>query len=226
MYHISNVSCGHFLGTVMASAVASSSDTCPMEKHLTCSICMDTFKKPVTTDCGHSFCKKCLRLNFDYTDRVCPLCKKPQNKIPEVNIVLRDIVEQQKPKRSEEENDDLYTGKDGEVACDICTDQKLKAVKSCLVCLASYCSTHLQNHSSTKRLNGHKLVAPVKDLDERACLKHGRPLELYSRKRHRCICVLCMEEGSEEVVSTEDEWEKKKVNKHRQSEERGIFQCL
>uniref|UniRef100_A0A3B4UTG3 RING-type domain-containing protein n=1 Tax=Seriola dumerili TaxID=41447 RepID=A0A3B4UTG3_SERDU len=75
----------------MASAAASPSQTCPMEKHLTCSICMDTFQDPVTTDCGHSFCKKCLSLNFNYTDRVCPLCKKPQNRLPDVNIVLRDI---------------------------------------------------------------------------------------------------------------------------------------
>ncbi|XP_056224810.1 E3 ubiquitin-protein ligase TRIM11-like [Seriola aureovittata] len=195
----------------MASAAASPSQTCPMEKHLTCSICMDTFQDPVTTDCGHSFCKKCLSLNFNYTDRVCPLCKKPQNRLPDVNIVLRDIVHQENLKKTEEENDDIYTGKDGEVACDICTEQKLKAVKSCLVCLASYCSTHLENHSSTERLKGHKLVAPVKNLDDRACLKHGRPLELYSRTQHRCICVRCMEEGPEEVVSTEDEWEKKKV---------------
>ncbi|XP_071315164.1 E3 ubiquitin-protein ligase TRIM39-like [Trachinotus anak] len=195
----------------MASAAASSSESCSMEKHLTCSICMDTFNDPVTTDCGHSFCKNCLNLHFNYTDRVCPLCKKPQNRTPDVNIVLRDIIQQQKPKNTEEQNDDLYTGKDGEVACDICTEQKLKAKKSCLVCLASYCDTHLENHSSTERLKGHKLVAPVKNLDDRACLKHGRPLELYSRKQHRCICVRCMGEGPEEVVSTEDEWEKKKV---------------
>ncbi|GAA6222708.1 E3 ubiquitin-protein ligase TRIM39-like isoform X1 [Lates japonicus] len=190
----------------MASASASPSETCSLEKHLTCSICMETFEDPVTTACGHSFCKKCLNFNFRYNDRVCPLCKNPLSRVPDVNIILRDIVQQHK-----EKNNDLYTGKDGEVACDICTEQKLKAKKSCLVCLASYCETHLKNHSSTERLKGHKLVAPVKNLDDRACLKHGRPLELYSRKQQRCICARCLEEGLEEVVSTEDEWEKKKV---------------
>ncbi|XP_039997503.1 uncharacterized protein LOC120797724 [Xiphias gladius] len=194
----------------MVSVKASSSETCSLEKHLTCSICMDTFEDPVTTACGHSFCKKCLNFNFEYNDRVCPLCKKPQIRIPDVNIILRDIAQHQKVEKTPGENDDTYTGKDGEVACDICTEKKLKAKKSCLMCLASYCSTHLGNHSSTERLKGHKLVAPVKNLDDRACLKHGRPLELYSGKQQRCICVLCLEEGLEEVVSTEDEWEKKK----------------
>lgn len=98
------------------------------------------------------------------------------------------------------------------MACDLCTKRKLKAEKSCLVCLASYCSTHIQNHFSTARLKGHKLVPPVKDLDERACLQHGRPLELYSRKDARCICLHCMEEVGGGVVLIESEWNKKKAS--------------
>lgn len=180
-----------------------------LEKHLTCSICMDVYVDPVTTTCGHSFCKECLHDNFTLNDMQCPLCKQQQRETPEVNIVLRNIVEQMK--KTQEKDDDEYTGASGEVACDVCTERKLKAKKSCLVCLASYCPAHLQNHSSSKRLKGHKLVEPVENLDERACLKHGRPLELYSRKLERCICVLCMEECQEEVVSTEEEWNKKKA---------------
>ncbi|XP_062300815.1 E3 ubiquitin-protein ligase TRIM39-like [Scomber scombrus] len=181
----------------------------PIEKNLTCSICMDVFVDPVTTDCGHSFCNKCLNIHFSYNDKMCPLCKKYLNKAPGVNIVLRNIVQQFK--KTPEKNDDEFTGAPREVACDICTEPKLKAKKSCLVCLASYCSTHLKNHLSSERLKGHKLVEPVDDLDERACLTHGRPLELYSKRQQKCICVRCMKEGQEEVVSTEDEWDRKKT---------------
>lgn len=172
---------------------------------------MDAFKNPVTTDCGHTFCQKCLFCNFQYNDRMCPLCKQPQRKVASVNIVLKNIIQQtSKPiKRAENE----YRGEPGQVACDVCTERKLKADKSCLVCLASYCSTHIQNHLSNARLRGHKLVPPVKDLDQRACLQHGRPLELYSTKDARCICVHCMEEVEGGVVSTESEWNKKKASK-------------
>uniref|UniRef100_UPI0037E8F498 E3 ubiquitin-protein ligase TRIM39-like n=1 Tax=Semicossyphus pulcher TaxID=241346 RepID=UPI0037E8F498 len=194
----------------MASAQESPCETTSLEKHLICTICMDPFVDPVTTSCGHSFCKKCLCCNFRYNDMVCPLCKHHLNRTPDVNIVLRSIVEQMKKKAPEKE-DDEYTGAPGEVACDICTERTLKAKKSCLVCLASYCSNHLGKHSSTKRLKGHKLVQPVENLDERACLQHGRPLELYSRNKERCICVLCMKEDQEEVVPTEDEWNRKKA---------------
>lgn len=190
----------------MVSASAPPSELCSLQNHLRCSICMDEFTDPVTTFCGHSFCKRCLEQSCDYNDSTCPLCKKYIVRLPDVNIVLRDIVQQQK-----KTCEDIYTGAPGDVACDICTEKKLKAKKSCLVCLASYCSAHLDNHYSTKRLKGHKLVEPVENLDARACLKHGRPLELYSRKQQACICVRCIEEGQDEVVSTEDEWDKKKT---------------
>ncbi|TDG99577.1 hypothetical protein EPR50_G00195620 [Perca flavescens] len=152
------------LNTDMASARPSPSETVSMETHLKCSICMCLFVDPVTTACGHSFCKECLDRNCEYNDRLCPLCKQILRRTPEVNIVLRSIAEQ--VKKTQEE------------------DAKLK---------------------------GHKLVEPVENLDERACLKHGRPLELYSRKKERCICVLCLEEDQEEVVPIEDEWVKKKA---------------
>lgn len=193
----------------MASAQASPSETRPLEKHLTCSICMDVFVDPVTAACGHSFCKECLDRHCRCNDSICPLCKAHVSKTPQVNIILRSLVEEMT--KTPEEDADKYTGAPGEVACDICTEHKLKAKKSCLVCLASYCSTHLENHTSTERLKGHKLVEPVENLDERACLQHGRPLELYSRKTKRCICVRCTEEDQEEVVSTEEEWGKKKA---------------
>ncbi|XP_028260905.1 uncharacterized protein LOC114435432 [Parambassis ranga] len=194
--------------------MATPTEPCPLKKHLTCSICFDKFKDPVTTVCGHSFCRKCLDLTFQINDSMCPLCKTHLSKTPQVNIVLRDVVHelslQEDGDDGSHDNDDKYTGAPGEVACDICTEQKLKAKKSCLVCLASYCSTHLENHYSTERLKGHKLVEPVENLDERACLKHGRPLELYDRKQQVCVCVRCLEGGDVEVVSVEDEWGKKK----------------
>ncbi|XP_036001898.1 E3 ubiquitin-protein ligase TRIM39 [Fundulus heteroclitus] len=173
-----------------------------LEKNLTCSICLEIFKDPVTTPCGHSFCSRCLELSISpyRVNDMCPLCKKHLSRAPDVNIVLRDISQEMKNSIS-----NRSSGAAGEVVCDVCTEPKQKAKKSCLVCLSSYCSDHLENHSA-QRLKGHKLVEPVENLDARACLVHGRPLELYSKKQQMCICVRCIEGGQEEVVSTEQEW--------------------
>ncbi|XP_040190632.1 LON peptidase N-terminal domain and RING finger protein 1 isoform X2 [Rana temporaria] len=40
-----------------------------------CSLCMRLFYEPVTTPCGHSFCKNCLERCLDHTPQ-CPLCKQ------------------------------------------------------------------------------------------------------------------------------------------------------
>ncbi|CAH2300239.1 LON peptidase N-terminal domain and RING finger 1 [Pelobates cultripes] len=40
-----------------------------------CSLCMRLFYEPVTTPCGHTFCKKCLERCLDHTPH-CPLCKE------------------------------------------------------------------------------------------------------------------------------------------------------
>ncbi|KAM3864958.1 LON peptidase N-terminal domain and RING finger protein 1 [Diretmus argenteus] len=41
---------------------------------LECSLCMRLFYEPVTTPCGHTFCKSCLERCLDHTPQ-CPLCK-------------------------------------------------------------------------------------------------------------------------------------------------------
>ncbi|KAM4708219.1 LON peptidase N-terminal domain and RING finger protein 1 [Discoglossus pictus] len=40
-----------------------------------CSLCMRLLYEPVTTPCGHTFCKKCLERCLDHTPQ-CPLCKE------------------------------------------------------------------------------------------------------------------------------------------------------
>lgn len=64
-------------GTMATSAPLRS-----LEEEVTCSICLDYLRDPVTIDCGHVFCRSCT------TDvrpasggrPVCPLCKKPFKK--------------------------------------------------------------------------------------------------------------------------------------------------
>ncbi|XP_030635294.1 probable E3 ubiquitin-protein ligase TRIML1 [Chanos chanos] len=172
-----------------------------ISQHLKCSICQNLLKNPVTTTCGHTFCLTCLEPH----PLICPVCKEHlQMQIkPSVNVILKTLVQElckaNCPKPGE------FTGASGEVACDVCSgNRKLKAVKSCLVCLMSYCSWHVEQHRSTQRLRGHHLVAPVEDLDQRACLTHGRPLELYSCEEGKCICALCVQEGRQ-VVPVETE---------------------
>ncbi|XP_023837656.1 E3 ubiquitin-protein ligase TRIM39 [Salvelinus sp. IW2-2015] len=99
----------------------------------------------------------------------------------------------------------------GEVSCDVCMGDRMKAVKSCLVCLTSYCEEHMKNHNT--RFTKHKLIEPVANLEDRMCPKHERLLELFCKKDQMCVCVLCTETDhrAHYTVPVEREWSDKKA---------------
>uniref|UniRef100_A0A8C6T5H9 Uncharacterized protein n=1 Tax=Neogobius melanostomus TaxID=47308 RepID=A0A8C6T5H9_9GOBI len=96
----------------MASWTQSSS-----EEQFLCSICLEVFSEPVSTPCGHNFCKRCISLTWD-TNESCfyPLCKEVFSIRPQL-------------KKSSRSMDELINLK--EVQCDACCEPKLKAVKMC-----------------------------------------------------------------------------------------------
>lgn len=99
-----------------------------------------------------------------------------------------------------------------DVLCDVCLGEgRPKAVKSCLVCLTSYCEEHLKSH--TARFTKHKLMEPVANMEDRMCPKHERLLELFCKKDQTCVCVLCTETDhrAHYTVPVEREWTDKKA---------------
>ncbi|XP_062291565.1 E3 ubiquitin-protein ligase TRIM39-like [Scomber scombrus] len=89
----------------------------------------------------------------------------------------------------------------------------LKALKSCLVCLTSYCETHLEPHLTMSGLKRHQLIDPVENLEDRMCMKHDKPLELFCKTDQTCVCVLCsvLDHKSHDVVPLKEEYEGKKA---------------
>lgn len=95
----------------------------------------------------------------------------------------------------------------------LCKEIKLKALKSCLVCLTSYCEAHLEPHQRVPPLMRHRLFDPVENLEERICEKHERLLELFCRDEQVCICLLCSETDHKyhDLISVEQEGAQQRV---------------
>lgn len=170
-----------------------------------CSICLDVLKRPVTIPCGHSYCSDCIQNYWDQDDFfgvfVCPQCRQSFTPRPALarNTMLADVVEKFKATGLQAADEALsaaertpsLAGAD-DVGCDVCVGRKNKAVKSCLVCLASYCDVHVQPHYESAAFKKHGLVSANKRLQETICPRHDKLLEVYCLPDRCCICCLCL----------------------------------
>ncbi|XP_026132148.1 E3 ubiquitin/ISG15 ligase TRIM25-like, partial [Carassius auratus] len=163
------------------------------QKEFMCSVCLDVLKDPVTIPCGHSYCKSCITDCWDQEDQKrvysCPQCNQTFSPRPALatNTILAEVVDRLKKTKL---SADCYAGV-GDVQCDTCTGRKYRAVKSCLVCLKSYCQNHLEQHDSWFRGLRHSLIEATGRLQEMICQKHEKLLEVFCRTDQKCICLLC-----------------------------------
>ncbi|XP_078138000.1 E3 ubiquitin-protein ligase TRIM21-like [Centroberyx gerrardi] len=188
------------------------------EEQFLCSICLDVFTDPVAIPCGHNFCKNCITQHWDVNAPCqCPMCKEVFKRRPKlrVNTFISEMAAQFRKSAQMKASScpDQRCAKPGEVPCDVCTGTKLKALKSCLVCLASYCETHLEPHQRIKSLKKHKLIDPVENLEGRMCKEHDKPLELFCKTDQMCVCLLCtvLDHKSHDIVPLKEQYEGKKA---------------
>ena len=70
-----------------------SDDASPLRANLTCPVCLNIFKDPVSLPCGHTFCRECSKHSLS-SDKRCPVCRKSAGEGGETSIfALRALSE-------------------------------------------------------------------------------------------------------------------------------------
>nr|XP_014270156.2 tripartite motif-containing protein 35-like [Maylandia zebra] len=120
-----------------------------LENFLSCHVCSETFRDPVSLSCSHSFCSSCLQKFWEQTkNKNCPICKRNSSKDhPFVNFTLKELADsvsgRKKSRSSETEKGEkkltVVCSKHEEVPKLFCVDEQ-RAV--CPVCDFSLHQSH------------------------------------------------------------------------------------
>ncbi|XP_068994557.1 nuclear factor 7, brain-like [Embiotoca jacksoni] len=123
--------------------------TALFESFLSCHVCSETFRDPVSLSCSHNFCSSCLKKFWEQAgNKNCPICKRKSSKEePEVHFTLKELADsfagRQKSGSSETENEqkkmEVMCRKHQEEPKWFCEDEQ-RAV--CPVCEFSLHQTH------------------------------------------------------------------------------------
>ena len=178
-----------------------------LEKHITCSICLDTFTKPKTIACLHTFCLKCLEKHALTTQRQgqfrCPECQAQVN-IPQGNrfdnlptgFLQNSLLSLLAVRQS---------GDGSQISCGICKKTSAE-ISYCFACEKLLCRDCVNAHELFREtaFEGHK-VTPVKQFqpaDYEALLKrqsfcsqqyHEREVtRFFCLECQICVCQICI----------------------------------
>eukprot|EP00079_Xenopus_tropicalis_P018324 XP_004919729.1 PREDICTED: tripartite motif-containing protein 7-like [Xenopus tropicalis] len=200
-----------------------------LRDELSCSICLSIYTDPVSLPCGHNFCRGCIGRTWDtqvdtfLENPSCPECRQRFKRKPELatDWKLRGLVERFCPTETE-------SGETG-IFCTYCLLSPVPAAKSCLLCEASLCDTHLRGHCQSAE---HVLTEPTASFMGRKCSVHNELLKYFCCKDSACICASCCLAGGHrghrvELLSEASEKKEKlrkvleKLSPEREETERG-----
>ena len=169
-----------------------------LEKHVTCSICLDTYTKPKTIACLHTFCLKCLEEHALRTQRQgqfrCPDCQAEVN-IPEGNcfdnlptgFLQNSLLSLLAVRQS---------GDGSQISCGICK-KKSAEISYCFACEKLLCHDCVNAHELFREsaFQGHKVTAvkQFQAVDYEALLKRQSfcPQPYHEREVTRFFCLEC-----------------------------------
>ena len=163
--------------------------------HVTCPVCLQTYKIPKVLPCQHTYCQEYL-LNIEKERKItCPECRKvvvlPQGGVKDfpTNLTINHLI------------DDFFLRRQdrGKVNCEVCVEND-PVTSFCFTCSLFMCQLCQQTHKRGRGTHQHVIVyleepsqpkaaQPQKTLPN--CPDHDLELKFYCDTCERLVCVYC-----------------------------------
>ncbi|XP_022059914.1 zinc-binding protein A33-like [Acanthochromis polyacanthus] len=167
-----------------------------LENYLSCHVCSETFRDPVSLSCNHSFCSSCLQTFWEQSkNKNCPICKRESSKTDlAVNFALKELADSfagRQKAGSSEINVEVVCSKHQEETKLFCEDEQR------LVCAVCECSLH----------QSHKVV-PIEEAVSHLKDQLKSDLKSLQDKRDKCKQVeetynKIIQHSKKQLLSTE-----------------------
>uniref|UniRef100_A0A8C6T6T5 Nuclear factor 7, brain n=1 Tax=Neogobius melanostomus TaxID=47308 RepID=A0A8C6T6T5_9GOBI len=163
-----------------------------VEDFLTCPVCLDTFKEPVSLGCNHSFCSSCLQNYWDTNNtKNCPVCRKEFKDFPPVNFALKQLSLNFKAEEGVCSKHPQTEAEEG-----VCSKHPQTEAEE------GVCSKHPQTEAEQGVCSKH----PQTEAEEGVCSKHPSVPALFCLDEARALCSTCefSQHRDHTVVSVEE----------------------
>lgn len=162
---------------------------------MSCGICLELLRYPVTLGCGHSVCKPCIlsaQRGGSGVNVLCPMCRAPSHFAAESAVAVNEALQRSV--------DVLRGDVAAKVPCQRC--ETTEATVDCADCSAKFCSSCC-DLVHVGRLRSHRLeysdAAVTGAHRPPVCPERGHDdyrLDLYCTDCNALLCVLCSQTAS------------------------------
>ncbi|XP_030050759.1 E3 ubiquitin-protein ligase TRIM39-like [Microcaecilia unicolor] len=166
-----------------------------LREEVTCSICLDYFTDPVTTNCAHNFCRSCIAQSWKGAEKyfTCPQCRtRSRKRSLRPNRQLANVVEIAKKLWQDSENLCQQHEEKLKLFCE--EDQKM----ICFICKEA------RDHRS-------HTVIPIEEAVQEYKEKNKMHLEPLKKQLEHFLKFKCNEEKKAEELRNETEIQRQKI---------------